>query len=230
MGGSGQEVLRVKAKPEDIKKSYGTVSRIYAIIEGIFEKGLRQKGLGLLDIAPGEVILEIGVGTGYSLKEIASSVGHSGRACGLDITPQMLEITRKRLEKARLIDRAELYEGDARNMPYQDNSFDAVYMASTLELFDSPDIPGVLKEVRRVLKPGGRLGVASLTREGREGSLFIRLYEWLHKKLPKYASCRPIYVEKSVAEAGYQITTSEEFVLYKMVPWKIVMAKPLGVV
>ncbi len=226
MANNHEEILRVPVSLEDVKKSYGVLSRFYAVAEGLFEKGLRRKGLQLLSVTPGEVVLEVGVGTGYSLKEIANSVGGKGKAYGIDITPQMLEITGKRLKKAELMDRVELYEGDARRMPYEDSKFDAVYMASTLELFDMPDIPRVLSEVKRVLKPSGRLSVASLTKEGREGSLFIRFYEWLHRKIPKYASCRPIYVGKSVAGAGYEITKTEEFILLKLVPWKIVVARP----
>ena len=221
------EILRVPVRSEDIKKSYGVMSRFYALAEGIFERGLRRKGLHLLSVTLSEVVLEVGVGTGYSLKEIANFVGEKGKAHGIDVTPQMLELTRKRLKKAGFMDRVELYEGDARRMPYQNGKFDAVYMASTLELFDTPDIPVVLREVKRVLKPSGRLGVASLTKEGREGSLFIRFYEWLHQRVPKYANCRPIYVEKLLEDAGYQITKTEEFVLLKIVPWRIVVAKPL---
>lgn len=221
------EILRVPVRSEDIKKSYGVMSRFYALAEGIFEKGLRRKGLHLLSVTPSEVVLEVGVGIGYSLKEIANFVGEKGKAHGIDVTPQMLELTRKRLKKAGFMDRVELYEGDARRMPYQNDKFDAVYMASTLELFDTPDIPVVLREVKRVLKPNGRLGVASLTKEGREGSLFIKFYEWLHQKVPKYVNCRPIYVEKLLEDTGYQITKTEEFVLLKIVPWRIVVAKPL---
>ena len=220
-------ILRVPVRSEDIKKSYGVMSRFYALAEGIFEKGLRRKGLHLLSVTPSEVVLEVGVGTGYSLREIANFVGEEGKAHGIDVTPQMLELTRKRLRKAGFMDGVELYEGDARRMPYQNGRFDAVYMASTLELFDTPDIPVVLNEVKRILKPRGRLGVASLSREGKEGSLFIRFYEWLHQKVPKYANCRPIYVERLLEEAGYQITKTEEFVLLKIVPWRIVVAKPL---
>jgi len=227
LSNSEKELLRVRASLEDIKKSYGLVSRFYAVGEGVFEKGFRRKGLQLLSVTPGEVVLEIGFGTGFSLKEMARSVGEKGKAYGIDITPQMLEITRKRLQKAGLMDRVELCEGDARSMPYEDSKFDAVYMAAILELFDTPDIPRVLKEIKRVLKPGGRLGVASMTKEGWEGSLFIRFYEWLHQKIPRYASCRPIYVEKSVEEAGYQIIKSEEFVLFKIIPGRIVVARPL---
>jgi demethylmenaquinone methyltransferase/2-methoxy-6-polyprenyl-1,4-benzoquinol methylase len=221
------EMLGVPVRSEDIKKSYGVMSRFYALAEGIFEKGLRRKGLHLLSVRPNEVVLEVGVGTGYSLKEIANFVGEKGKAHGIDVTPQMLELTRKRLKKAGFMDRVELYEGDARRMPYQNGKFDAVYMASTLELFDTSDIPVVLNEVKRILKPSGRLGVASLSREGKEGSLFIRFYEWLHQKVPKYANCRPIYLEKLLEDAGYQITKTEEFVLLKIVPWRIVVAKPL---
>ena len=222
------EMLGVPVRLEDIKKSYGVMSRFYALAEGIFEKRLRRKGLHLLSVTPGEVVLEVGVGTGYSLKEIANFVGENGKAHGIDVTPQMLELTRKRLKKAGFMDRVELYEGDARRMPYQNGKFDAVYMASTLELFDTPDIPVVLNEVKKVLKPSGRLGVASLTKEGREGSLFIRFYEWLHQKIPKYANCRPIYVEKLIEDAGYQITKTEEFILLKIAAWRIVVAKPLA--
>ena len=226
MSSGKKEILRVRANQQDIKKSYGVLSIVYTIFEGIFEKGLRQRSLELLAITPGEVVLEIGTGTGFSLKKIAIAVGGGGKACGIDITPEMLKITRKRLEKARLTDRVELYEGDARNMPYEDRKFDSVYMASTLELFDTPDIPVVLKEIKRVMKPDARLVVASLTRKGREDSLFIRIYEWFHQKMPRYASCRPIYVEKSVLEAGYRITKSMDYLLFRIVPWKIVVAKP----
>jgi len=221
------KMLRVPVSLEDMKNGYGVVSRFYALVEGIFEKGLRQKGLQLLSITPGEVVLEVGVGTGYSLKEIANSVGENGKAYGIDVTPQMLEITRKRLRKAGLMDRVELYEGDARSMPYEDGKFDAVYMAATLELFDTPDIPRVLSEIKRVLKPSGRLGVVSLTKESREDSLFIRFYEWLHQKVLKYASCRPIYVEELVKDAEYEIIKTDQFVIAKLVPWKLLVARPL---
>ncbi len=226
MGRGKREVLRVQAGPGEIKRSYGRLSGIYAIIEGTFESSLRQRGLEILAVVPGEVVLEIGTGTGYTLREIAGSVGSEGKAYGIDITPEMLSITRKRLEGAGLSDRVELYEGDTRSMPYEDGKFDAVYMAATLELFDTPDIPRVLREIGRVLKPGGRLGVVSLEREGREYSAFVRCYEWLHKVLPGYASCRPIYVEEAISQAEYEIVKSQEVLLYGIAPFRIILAKP----
>lgn len=220
------DILRVSAIPEDIKKSYGLLSRFYGFLEGKFEKGLREQGLKLLAVQEGEIVLEIGVGTGFSLQEIAQSVGTTGKAYGIDITPEMLRLTEKRLRKSALMDRVELHEGDARTMPYGDNMFDAVYMAATLELFDTPDIPKVLVEIKRVLKQQGRLVVASLSKEGREDFWFVRLYEWLHQKFPKYASCRPIYVEQTIKDAGFDVTKRQEFMIMKLVPMKLVMAMP----
>lgn len=220
------DILRVSAIPEDIKKSYGLLSRFYGFLEGKFEKGLREQGLKLLAVKEGEIVLEIGVGTGFSLQEIARSVGTTGKAYGIDITPEMLRLTEERLRKAALMDRVELHEGDARTMPYGGDMFDAVYMAATLELFDTPDIPKVLVEIKRVLKQQGRLGVASLSKEGREDFWFVRLYEWLHQRFPKYASCRPIYVEQAIKEVGFNVIKRQEFMIMKLVPMKLVMAMP----
>jgi len=218
-----KETLRVKG---EIKETYAKLSKIYAILEGIFEKKLRERGLGYLDIQKGETVLEIGFGTGYTLVEIAKSVGETGKAYAVDVTPEMVELARQRLEREGLARRVELSEGDARNMSYEDNMFDAVYMAAVLELFDTPDIPKVLKEIKRVLKLDGRLGVISIPKEGYENSRVLRLYEWVHRKFPKYASCRPIYVEDSLREAGYNVIRTHEMLLAKLFPMKIVIAEP----
>ncbi len=225
MGEKG-DILRVSATPEDIRKSYGRLSKFYGLLEDKFEQGLREKGLELLSVREGETVLEVGVGTGVSLREIARAVGTTGKAYGIDVTPEMLGRAEKRLRKEGLADRVELYEGDARAMPYKDDTFDAVDMAATLELFDTPDIPRVLGEIKRVLKPGGRLGVASLSKEGRESFWFTRLYEWMHRKFAKYAGCRPIYVELTIKRAGFDIVKSHELMIMRLVPMKLVLATP----
>ena len=227
MGKDGKgSILRVTATPADIRKSYGTLSKFYGLLEGKFEKGLRQRGLELLAVKEGEAVLEIGIGTGFSLREIARSVGDTGKAHGIDATPEMLKRAEQRLRKAGLRERVVPAKGDARALPYHDNMFDAVYMTATLELFDPPDIPGVLGEIRRVLKPGGRLVVASLSKDGRENFWFVSFYEWLHRKFPRYASCRPIYVEQAIKDTGFDIARSEEFMIMKLVPMRLVLARP----
>ena len=218
-----EEVLPVTG---DIRAIYGRLSRFYGVVEGRFQRRLRERGLELLAIREGESVLEIGFGTGCALVEIARRVGVSGRACGLDLTPEMITRARRRLEKQGLVGRVELCEGDARKMPYEDGLFDAVYMSETLELFDTPDIPVVFAEIRRVLKVRGRLVLSSMPKEGHEGSLVWRVYEWLHRTLPQVASCRPIYVEDSVTSAGFKMAATEEMKIAGVFPTKIVMARP----
>ena len=218
-----KEILRVKG---DIQATYAKLNKVYATFEGGFEKKLRARGLELLDVQEGERVLEIGFGTGCSLVEIARCVGATGKAYGIDVTPEMVELAKRRSAREGLTERVELCEGDAREMPYEDRQFDAVYMAATLELFDTPDIPRVLTEIKRVLKPAGRLGIISMPREEHKNSIILRFYEWLHRTFPKYASCRPIYVEDSVRDAGFEITKSEEMKIAGIFPMKIITARP----
>lgn len=219
------DVLPVLATSEDIKKSYGWLSNLYGSFEGIFEKGLRDRGLELLAVKEGETILEVGVGTGFSLLKIVKSVGRRGKAFGLDITREMLVLTSKRLNRAGLADRVNLCEGDARVLPYKNNTFDAVYMAATLELFSTPDMHRVLRETGRVLKLCGRLGVISMSKEGKEDSWFVRSYEWMHQRFKQYASCRPIYVEQAVMDAGFEVIKSQDYMVMKLVPMKLLLAE-----
>lgn len=218
-----REILRVHG---DVRATYGKVSRTYAVIEDKLEGKLRRRGLALLDLQGGEAVLEIGFGTGRSLVEMARSVGGTGSVSGIDITPQMVSQATERLEREGLAYRVEAVEGDARNMPYEASRFDAVYAAGVLELFDTPDIPTVLAEVRRVLKPNGKVVLGSMPREGHEGSLLLRLWEWAHRTFPRYASCRPIYLEDSVRSAGYTIDAVEEVMLAGVFPMKLVVGRP----
>lgn len=215
-------ILSVPRTKQEAKRFYDRVSRFYDYLAWAFEGKYAEMALERLAIKDGETVLEIGFGSGHCLRRIAESVGETGKAYGIDISSGMLEVTRRRLERAKLTDKTELYCGDAANLPYDDNTFHAVFMSFTLELFDTPEIPELLEEVKRVLKPGGRLSVASMSREG-EPSVLLRLYEWAHKKWPKYVDCRPIYVEQSLKDIGYETKSKEKVKLFGL-PGEIVVA------
>ena len=216
------DILSVPRTKEEAKRFYDRISRYYDYLTGAFERKYAEMALERLSVSEGETVLEIGFGTGRCLKRIAELTGQTGRGYGIDISSGMMEITRRRLEKAGLADRAELHRGDAASLPYGDNTFDAVSMSFTLELFDTPEIPTLLGEVMRVLKPGGRIAVASMSRENGE-SIFLRLYEWMHNKWPKYVDCRPIYLEQSLRDAGYEIKEKEKVKLFGL-PVEVVVA------
>ncbi|MFQ5906597.1 MAG: class I SAM-dependent methyltransferase, partial [bacterium] len=215
-------ILRVHRTKAQAKDNYDKISRFYDCFAGVFEKKYRKRALHLLEIERGETVLEIGFGTGHCLMQIAESVGEDGKVCGIDISSGMLEVSTRRLEEAGLLDRVELRCEDASQMPYEDNKFDAVFMSFTLELFDTPEIPKVLAESRRVLIPNGRLGVVSMSRENGD-SILLRLYEWTHRKFPQYVDCRPIYVERSLKDAGFEIRQKEKVRLLGL-PGEIVIA------
>ncbi len=196
-------VLRTKAQTQ---RFYDRISRIYGWMTVAFERRHGEKALELLSIREGEIILEIGPGSGHCLRRIAGLVGEGGNGCGIDISAGMLKVTRNKLLRSGMAARAGLCCADAVRLPLRDGSFDAILMVFTLELFDTLEIPQVLQESMRVLKPGGRITVASLSREGKKTTA-MRLYEWVHRKWPQIADCRPIYAERSMKSCGYIVAS-----------------------
>lgn len=217
-----KDISRVHRSKEEAKRFYDHISGSYDWLGGIFERRLAEKALNSLKIQSGETVLEVGFGTGYCLQRIAMSVGNSGKAYGIDISEGMTQRAGERLNKASLLDRVELYRGDAAQLPFDDETFDAVFVSFTLDLFDNPEISTVLDEVRRVLKHGGRLGAVSLSKTNVD-SPPVRIYEWMHSKWPQYVDCRPIYLYESVQKAGYKMIMRETVRLL-LLPIEIVVA------
>lgn len=192
-----QNIIRVKRTREQAREGYNKMSRWYDLIGGQSEKKYRNEGLRMLDVGEGERVLEIGYGTGHVTVALARLVSDSGKVNGIDISDGMLGVATGRVSRAGLDDRVELQRGDASELPYEDDMFDAVFMSFTLELFDNPEIPGVLEQCMRVLKPGGRIVVVSMSAYGAEGSM-VRLYKWAHRNIPSFVDCRPIYARKAL--------------------------------
>jgi ubiquinone/menaquinone biosynthesis C-methylase UbiE len=200
-------VLRVLQTKEETKAFYDKIAKVYDVLAEHSEAPVRKAGLEMLNAQPSEQVLEIGFGTGHSLIELAQSVGPSGKVFGIDLSEQMVEISQKRAEEEGLDERIELYCGDALHLPYQLNSLDGIFMSFTLELFDTPEIPLVLAECKRVLKPAGRIVVVGMSRVLPEG-LVMEIFEWTHRHFPNYLDCRPILVRQALEDSGFQIHDS----------------------
>ncbi len=217
------QISRVTRTKEAAKSSYDNLSRWYDLLVGWGEKKFRVAGLEKLKAEEGERILEIGFGTGECILALARTVGDSGKVVGVDISEGMLAVTRSKLERADLAGRVELNTCDAAELPFLPGSFDAVFMSFTLELFDTPEIPVVLQQCRKVLKSGGRICVVAMSREEKL-ELPLRLYEWAHLKFPNFVDCRPINVRHLLEEAGFQIRDAAGM-SYWGIPVAIVVAQ-----
>ena len=217
------QISRVTRSKEEAKATYDKMSGWYDVLAGRFESKYRDVGLRKLGAKEGEVVLEIGFGTGHCILALAQSVGDSGKVYGIDISEGMRNITRSRVEEQALSERVELRCGDAAELPFEADFFDAIFLSFTLELFDTPEIPIVLRECQRVLRRGGRICVVSISKKG-ESSLMTRLYEWLHEKFPNYFDCRPIFVQKALKDAEFQVLDTTEMSMWGL-PVEIALAR-----
>ena len=189
---------------EETTQNYDRLSWSYDLLAGTFENRYKDKAIDLLSVSAGEAVLEIGPGTGYALVRLARAVGEAGKAYGLDLSPRMLERARARIYDAGLEKRVGLVQGDAADLPFPDGRFDAVFASFMLELFSPTEVPGVLAQCLRVLRPAGRMAVVSLSAEGPR-TLMLRLYGWSHSRWPKLIDCRPIHAAGELARAGFEV-------------------------
>jgi ubiquinone/menaquinone biosynthesis C-methylase UbiE len=214
-------VLRVLQSRAQTRKFYDKISGVYDRLAEKSEEPVRRAGLEKLAARQGERILEIGYGTGHCLAAIARAVGVTGEVFGLDVSEGMREQARANLTRESLRARVRLTTGDALHLPYGDNRFDGIFMSFTLELFDTPDIPLVLAECRRVLRGGGRIVVVGMSKEGGAGML-LRMFEWTHEHFPNYLDCRPIFVQRALTDAGFAVVDTQ--ILRMWVPVEVVLA------
>ena len=211
------EMLPVTRSKSQARRFYDRISGIYDTLT-TSEKHLVRLGVELLSVRPGDRVLEIGCGTGEALTFISSRVTSEGSAFGLDLSREMLLRSRNKTTTPAYV------QGDGACLPLQSGRFDAVFFAFTLELFSTEDIPIVLSECCRVLKPGGRLGLVSLTEEPR--TLALRLYELAHSLFPVAVDCRPIPLEKLVAQNGFLILAVNQTRVWGLPVTLVCSAKP----
>jgi ubiquinone/menaquinone biosynthesis C-methylase UbiE len=209
--------------PTDVTRSvaqaragYDRIAGIYDLVAGASERPYRERARALLALGPGERVLEIGCGTGETLAHFAKVTGH---AIGLDLSSGMLRQAKTRLDALGL--RAQLVEGDAHALPFEDHSQDAVFMSFVLDLVESAQIPHFLSECRRVLRPSGRLALVTMSADGGNRAA-MALYAWSHRIFPVLVDCRPIHLRAALEAGGFVVEKLEQSSMWGLgVAWAL---------
>ena len=147
-----------KAKKQQVEEMFDSIAARYDLMNRIFSAGIdlkwRRKSIKLLkNIAPRKM-LDMATGTA-DMAILACRLLSPEKVIGLDLSAEMLELGRKKIEKEGLANKIELLKGDAEAINFPDNSFDAVTVAFGVRNFEN--LENGLREMLRVLKPGGKL-------------------------------------------------------------------------
>ena len=124
---------------------------------------IRAAYLDLLQIAPGERVLDVGCGTGVVSRDVARRVGAGGYVLGVDPSPTMLAVAQEIAEREGVAGQIELRVGDARTLPIDDAAFDIVLAITALS--HTTDAEQAIPELLRAVRPGGQVGIFDIDPE-----------------------------------------------------------------
>ena len=164
--------------------------------QGEDQAAIRSAYLDLLQIAPGERVLDVGCGTGVVTRAVARRVAPTGRVVGVDPSPIMLAVAREIAEREGVAEQIEFRVGDARTLPVEDAAFDVVLAITALS--HTSDAERAIPELLRAVRPGGRVGIfdidpeswiiahpdRALTRRIASAATDVITDGWLARRLP----------------------------------------------
>ncbi len=200
---------------QGVRDAYRRYARYYDRWFGaVFHQG-RRAAIEQMGIRPGEHVLEVGVGTGLSLPEYPEGV----KVTGIDVSPEMIEIARERVESLGMQDHVTIAEMDAEQMDFADGAFDHVVAMYVLPVSPSPE--RLVDEMRRVCRPGGDLFFVN---HFRKRNPVIGGVERLLAPLTGLLGFRPDFsLEEVVTQTGLDIIESKPVNLFGY--WTLLRAR-----
>ena len=211
------KILEAFVKKEDIPKVYRSIAPIYDLWGMLTETKARKRFLELANIHDGEKVLEVAVGTGSTFIEILKK-NPNGQNHGVDLTDEMLRRAKKKAAKLGLKNYS-LELGDAYHLTYPDGMFDLVINNYMFDILPERDFPEVLNEFKRVLRPGGRLIMANMTKA-------LHWYESISEQVYRIrpsllGGCRGVYLLPYLESAGF-IDTQREYISQMTFPTEVI--------
>src|SRR6185503_4145841 len=129
-----------------------------------FIREVAQRSFELMDLRPGDAVVDVGCGTGVMLPALTNAVGPDGSVTGIDHSAAFLARAQRRLTEAGLEHRVALVRGDAQALPFEDATFDVAHVERLLMHLAEPD--AAIRELLRVTRPGGRIVCAEVHANG----------------------------------------------------------------
>ncbi len=153
------------SKKKQVTKMFDNIAPYYDFLNRFLSLGIdtiwRKKAINTLKAKDPKMILDVATGTADVALEMTKRL-NPDKIIGLDISAEMLEVGRKKIKKKELDNVIELTLGDSENLPFEDNTFDAITVAFGVRNFEN--LENGLSEMRRVLKPTGRLVVLEFSK------------------------------------------------------------------
>ncbi len=215
-----EESTPAKLTVRQIRDVYSRLAPLYGFWEKLAESRAKKFASELSAVRDGERILEVAVGRGTTLKRLVFANSH-GLTVGADLTPAMLERTRRRLRQHPQV-RAVLCQCDACALPFADRSFDLVFSSYLLDLQSAPDIERTLREMHRVLRPRGRLVLLHLSGGNPWFDRIWRIAYWVTPSL--LGGCRPLRLATHLPAAGFAVLETRR-ITQSGIPSEVILAR-----
>ncbi|MBI3895562.1 MAG: methyltransferase domain-containing protein [Acidobacteria bacterium] len=214
-----EESSSAKLTIPEVVDAYSRLAPLYGIWETLTEGRTGKLASELASVRSGEAVLEVGVGPGIMLESLARA-NSEGIIAGIDLTPAMLQRTRRRFRHRSLASPA-LFQADVRFLPFADGSFDMVFSSYLLDLLSIPNIEKALQEMRRVIRPSGRLMLVYLSQDK---PWFNRIWGFFYWMVPMLlGGCRPIHVAAHLPSAGFAVVATRRITQWG-IPAELILA------
>ena len=194
------EILEARYTHQGIIRKYNWIAPVYDFFGILMESKARQRALEIARIQNGEKILEVALGTGLNFVEILRR-NADGWVDGIDVSLKMVEKAKKRISKTGQQNYS-LHLLDCRCLPFEDETFDVIMNQYLLDILPVEDFIPILSEFKRVLKEGGRIILANMTKGER---WLNQIYEGLYRlRPPLLAGCRGVMAQPFLEQVGFR--------------------------